>query len=234
MLLNVGVGWVRPPNPALWTALGVPVPAVYKGERRSRELRVGVVRIFGHILEKQQTVETCKACGNQIAKGVKKCPQCGKDQRSWFGRHKFLTGLGALVLIGVLVGIFGQGGSSEVAADGSVANTDTAAAAPAEPPMVVSADQLITDLEGNALKAETTYKDARVQVTGYVSNIDAQGDYFSVDNGDITFTGIQARITEDHLPQVMEFTQGQEVTFTGTVTDVGEVMGYSIDVETID
>lgn len=25
----------------------------------------------------------CKACGQEIAKGVKKCPNCGKDQRNF-------------------------------------------------------------------------------------------------------------------------------------------------------
>ncbi|AXV63765.1 DUF4352 domain-containing protein, partial [Bacillus subtilis] len=33
----------------------------------------------------------CKACGQEIAKGVKKCPNCGKDQRNFFMRHKIIT-----------------------------------------------------------------------------------------------------------------------------------------------
>lgn len=27
---------------------------------------------------------SCKACEQEIAKGVKKCPNCGKDQRNFF------------------------------------------------------------------------------------------------------------------------------------------------------
>lgn len=41
----------------------------------------------------------CKACGNTIAKGVNKCPHCGKDQRNFFLKHKFLTGILALVVL---------------------------------------------------------------------------------------------------------------------------------------
>jgi len=52
----------------------------------------------------------CKACGKEIAKGVKKCPHCGKDQRNFFGRHKILTAIIALVIIG---GIAAAGGENE-------------------------------------------------------------------------------------------------------------------------
>lgn len=41
---------------------------------------------------------TCKACGNEIARGVKRCVHCGKKQGNFFSRHKILT-----VLLGVLV-----------------------------------------------------------------------------------------------------------------------------------
>lgn len=55
---------------------------------------------------------SCKACGKEIAKGVKKCPNCGKDQRNFFMRHKIITLLLAVVVIIILVNIGGGGGSS--------------------------------------------------------------------------------------------------------------------------
>ena len=42
----------------------------------------------------------CKACGNQIAKGTKCCPNCGKDNRSFCAKHKLLTVLLAMFIIG--------------------------------------------------------------------------------------------------------------------------------------
>ncbi|QIZ07578.1 DUF4352 domain-containing protein [Priestia megaterium] len=51
----------------------------------------------------------CKACGKEIAKGVKKCPHCGKDQRSWFGRHKILSFIGAIVILGGIGSALGGG-----------------------------------------------------------------------------------------------------------------------------
>lgn len=50
----------------------------------------------------------CKACSKDIAKGVKKCPSCGKDQRNWFMRHKIITGIIVLIIIGALGNIAGE------------------------------------------------------------------------------------------------------------------------------
>lgn len=44
----------------------------------------------------------CKACGNQIAKGTKCCPNCGKDNRNFFAKHKIMTVLLALFIIGCI------------------------------------------------------------------------------------------------------------------------------------
>ena len=43
----------------------------------------------------------CKSCGKEIGKGVKKCVHCGADQRNWFSKHKVLTGILAIVIVGI-------------------------------------------------------------------------------------------------------------------------------------
>ncbi|MDJ1630451.1 hypothetical protein QNN00_04875 [Bacillus velezensis] len=40
-----------------------------------------IVYIGGNIMA--GNLVSCKACGKEIAKGVKKCPNCGKDQRNF-------------------------------------------------------------------------------------------------------------------------------------------------------
>ena len=42
----------------------------------------------------------CKTCGNEISKGAKCCPNCGSDNRKFYAKHKILTGLMALFIIG--------------------------------------------------------------------------------------------------------------------------------------
>ena len=54
----------------------------------------------------------CKACSKEIAKGVKKCPNCGKDQRNWFMRHKIMSFIGAIIVISIISSALG-GGSEE-------------------------------------------------------------------------------------------------------------------------
>lgn len=64
----------------------------------------------------------CKACGKEIAKGVKKCPHCGKDQRNFFMKHKIITGILVIVL---LAGIGGAiGGNDEPSSSGTTEDTE--------------------------------------------------------------------------------------------------------------
>ena len=51
----------------------------------------------------------CKACGNEIAKGVKRCPNCGKDNRSFVARHKVLSAITILVVLGGVGGAMSKG-----------------------------------------------------------------------------------------------------------------------------
>ncbi len=69
----------------------------------------------------------CKACGKEVAKGVKRCPNCGKDQRSFFGKHKILTGILAVIILVAIGGILGgkDKGNDNAAGDGKSQQTST-------------------------------------------------------------------------------------------------------------
>lgn len=68
----------------------------------------------------------CKSCGKEIAKGVKKCPHCGKDQRNFFMKHKIITGILALVVLGGIGNALGGNDSSTPSTDtNKSAVTDT-------------------------------------------------------------------------------------------------------------
>jgi hypothetical protein len=54
-------------------------------------------------------MKTCKECGKEVSSSAKICPSCGKDQRNFFMKHKFLTVIGALVVIGILSSLLGGG-----------------------------------------------------------------------------------------------------------------------------
>ncbi|WLR54412.1 DUF4352 domain-containing protein [Mesobacillus subterraneus] len=75
----------------------------------------------------KKNLGNCKTCGKEIAKGVKKCPHCGKDQRRFFMRHKILSFIAVLILFGIISSALG--GGEEVRTEGESAAT---ASAPAE------------------------------------------------------------------------------------------------------
>ena len=50
----------------------------------------------------------CPACGQEIAKGAK-CPHCGHDSRSFFAKHKIITVLLVLIVIGAIGSALGSG-----------------------------------------------------------------------------------------------------------------------------
>lgn len=55
----------------------------------------------------------CKVCNKEMAKGVNKCPNCGKDQRNWFMQHKILTFFGAIIIIAILGSMLGGGDNKD-------------------------------------------------------------------------------------------------------------------------
>jgi len=102
-------------------------------------------------------------------------------------------------------------------------------------PLVVSARKLVDDLESNAYNAKSTYLNKYVQVKGQVSGIDANGKYFNIDPvGDHwNFTDISCFLAKDKRSMAASLSKGKEVTVVGTITLVGEILGYSIQVESI-
>lgn len=172
-------------------------------------------------------------------------------KRTWF-----------VVLPLVLIWMFGLNGRPDESGDtvaaiaspsatrtvevGGVASADEAGSpspspeAPSSPPvppeiLTVTADQLLDALDENALKASHDYLDKRIRIEGRLSNIDASGEYFTLDRkkGRFSFADIHMSIEPEHRDAVMKFTADQIVVATGTITDVGEVLGYRVRVETI-
>lgn len=99
----------------------------------------------------------------------------------------------------------------------------------------VSADEMFNTLKTNALKASNTYKGKYVQVSGFLSNVDSSGSYISLGNGNSwSFDSILCSIKNDSQLKIVEnLSVGQAITVKGLVKDVGEVLGYSMDIEDI-
>ncbi len=100
----------------------------------------------------------------------------------------------------------------------------------------VDLQTLFDELDANALRANQTYNGTKVQFTGYLGTVDSDGKYISVDASpnDLSFDSISCYFTDpSQLNVVLEKGRGDEVTICGTITEVGEFLGYKMDIESV-
>lgn len=101
----------------------------------------------------------------------------------------------------------------------------------------VDAETLLNALENNAMAAQRNYKGQRVKVTGILNNIDSDGKYISLrGNNQFSLQGVRCDLNTSDSAQMQRLEQlqkGQPVTVCGTIDDVGEIIGYSLQVDKI-
>lgn len=149
-----------------------------------------------------------------------------------------------VIIFVVAIAIIGSStDSTESAADSAV--TDTTAT---ETPAVdttstvvyekVDLQQMLDDLDTNALKAEKTYQDKYIQIACKIANFDSDGKYISVEPvnaSEWNFITAMCYIKNDaQLDFLLEKSVGDTVTIEGKVISIGEVLGYSINIDQID
>lgn len=166
-------------------------------------------------MSKERQIKQCKSCGKDLDKSAKICPSCGKDQRNFFGKHKILTGLLAIVVLVVAVSSLSP-------------KEDTT------PVGTVSAVDLTLAYDKNEIKAAETYKDKYYEVTGVVGDIDAGLGTYMVLEGEedqsIEFldrSDVQCFFNEDDKDEISKLgnlKKGDKVTVIGKIGDkVGNV-----------
>lgn len=176
---------------------------------------------------------TCKHCGQEIAASAKVYPHCGgKNKPPIYKRWWFI----AIIVIIVLAAIGGSGSSDSSGSTSSTATSKTAVSSSSSEAAIeytaYTVTELSEDLNSNALKAADKYKGQYVELTGRLSVIDSNGKYVSiVDSTDEwAITGVQCYIKNDEQKQVvMDMSIGDEIVVKGKITDVGEVLGYFLD-----
>lgn len=149
---------------------------------------------------------------------------------------KVLKWIGIAVVLLIVIGaIASMGDDSPTSTNTAQQNQQQQAEQTKPEPLVVTVDKLMDDLETNALNASNTYKGQYVEVTGRLGVIDSSGKYISLYpiNDEFAIIGIQCYITEDQKAAVSQLQKDQQVTVVGTITDAGEVLGYSLQVESI-
>ncbi len=186
---------------------------------------------------------TCKTCGKEMAKSAKVCPSCGaKNKKPFFTKPWFIV-IVALIIIGAIAsGGKSKSGNTTAVDNKTNSNNSEVKDTTAESTTIAieytdyTVDDLMAQLEDNALKASNDHKGENVRITGKLNNIDSSGKYISlVPNTDFAIIGVQCYIKNDETKtKVAELSKDSLVTLTGKITDVGEVLGYSLNIDNIE
>ncbi len=178
----------------------------------------------------------CKKCGKELDDKAVVCVGCGcpvKKQSKNILKKWWFWVLAVLVVIVVAA----SGGDSETTNAGGETATQTE-----QKPIEIVYEQkdlktMFAELESNAMKAEATYQDKYVEVTGKISGFDSDGSYISVQavGADVwDFNSMMCYIKNDAQKQfLMEKNEGDTVIIKGKITSVGEILGYSLDIAEI-
>ena len=181
----------------------------------------------------------CKVCGKEISKGAK-CPNCGKDSRCFVSRHKVLTVIGGLVIIGALGSVTGGNSNNKISdskqTSVSVENSDSKQTSVSnensnkkqmEPELNISATELINAYKENEVKADKIYKGKIVEVNGIVDAIDSGIDDKAVvrlsDGDEFSFYNVHCYIDDENQDKACELKKGENVTIIGK--EDGEIAG---------
>lgn len=169
-------------------------------------------------MAKKYTTE-CRHCGATISTGLKVCPHCGGKVKPFHDRLWFW------ILVIVIVG-------------GIYSFIKTPSAPPADIEYVdVTADQLFEELSNNPVNASEKYKGAYVSVTGRMDVIDSDGEYIGVYpmGEDYSLDSVHCTITSDEqLEKIKSMSKGDTVTVKGKITDIGEILGYYLSIDSIE
>ena len=180
----------------------------------------------------------CKVCGKEISKGAK-CPNCGKDSRCFVSRHKVLTVIGGLVIIGALGSVTGGNSNNKISdskqtsvsvedsnKQTSVSN-ENSNKKQMEPELSISATELINAYKENEIKADKMYKGKIVEVNGIVDAIDSGIDDKAIvrlsDGDEFSFDNVQCCIDDENQDKACELKKGENVKIIGRAD--GEIAG---------
>lgn len=180
----------------------------------------------------------CKECGQEVTKGAVICPSCGcKIRKPLYKKWWFWVIIGIVVLaIGGSVGSENENGTdnpSQAQAGASATQSKAKASTEEASYEKIDLNVMLDDLENNALKAEKTYQDKKIEITGKIANFDSDGSYITIEpvDGEFTWTTVMCYIKNKAQEEfLLSKSKGDTVTIKGKIKSIGEVLGYSIDI----
>lgn len=114
--------------------------------------------------------------------------------------------------------------------------TEAPATEPTEQYQKIDIDTLESALENNAAAAKVNYKGKYLEVTGRLGVIDSDLSYIVLlsTTNEWDFTGVHCTLSKKAVKEkVMTLSTDQTIVVRGKITDVGEVLGFFMDIDEI-
>lgn len=174
--------------------------------------------------------KTCKNCGQAVDKKAVICTACGvKIKKTLFKKWWFW------VIIAVVVIVIGASVGNE---ETTVTKNDSAQDV-AEEILYETVDlqTMFNDLDSNAMKAETNYQKKNIEFKCKIKNFDSDGNYIGVEPVGASEWNFATAIcyikNESQKDFLIQKNVGDIITIRGKVKSIGEVLGYSIDINEV-
>ncbi len=192
-------------------------------------------------MSKKESV--CKNCGEPI--NGKVCANCGtKNGKPIFKKWWFWVIIAVVII--AIVGGSGSDSKNDTSANSTSKETTVQTNEKKQEDIQEDIEyeqydvtQLFAALDENALRAQNDYKGKYVEITGYLGTVDSSGKYFGLEaspnNYDYMFKSVHCTLKKNsgQLEQIMNINKGDKIVVRGKISDVGEVLGYYLDVDSI-
>lgn len=100
----------------------------------------------------------------------------------------------------------------------------------------VTVGEMTKVLEENEMRAQKMFSGKWFEITGYLGNMDSEGEYFTMESNSARLfsTDVRCTIPSDKrqtiTDKLVEMNKGDQIMVKGKVTDMGEVMGYEVSI----
>lgn len=186
-------------------------------------------------MSKEKTTKTCSNCGAEMPANAKECSSCGKNFNKPFYKKPWFIIIVVLLVIG-LIGSIGGSGTSK-SKNNSAGSNETKSEKTIEY-QACDVGTMMSELDANAASAKDKYNDQYVSITGRLSNIDSDCAYIDVvdQNDEWAIIGVQCytKNNDEVIAKVKQLSKDQIITVKGKIFNVGEVIGYSLNIDSIE
>ena len=173
----------------------------------------------------------CKNCGQEIDKKAVVCTACGCKVKKPFYKKWWVWTI--VVIIVISIGASTGNDGQKTASKNEIPTTEEEVISYEQ----VSLQTMFDDLSANALKAENTYKNKTIEFKCKISSFDSSGAYIGVEPEnapEFNLSTALCYIKDDTQKEfLIQKNVGDVINIKGKVKSVGEVLGYSINIDEV-